>query len=136
MNIEQYEIDFLRDIENSFKKWLRKKSIRLPAKGVGNLYSLTIEEFLELDTIEIQDIFERRYERQLQYFFNDNYAKGKLIIFIAFICHLVLEENLGMFFPRIEPTGKHYGNWAIGYPHDEELLIFEKSKSITPANQF
>ena len=121
MNIEQYEIDFFRDIEKTFKKLLRKKGVRLPKKEVGNLYSLIVEDFLGLDTIEIQEIFEQRYTRQLQYYFNDNYAEDKIIIFIAFLSHLVLDENLGLFFPRIEPTGKHYGNWAIGYPRDKEF---------------
>lgn len=121
MNIEPYEIDFLRDIEKTFKQWLSNKDIQIPAKGVGNLYSLVIEEFLGLATVEIQEIFEQRYKRQLPYYFSDNYAKSKLIIFIALLCHLVLEENLGLFFPRIEPTGKHYGNWAVGYPRDEDF---------------
>lgn len=120
-NIEEYELKFVKAVIKEFNQWTKEKEIEIPTSVADDIYSAIIEDFLELDVIETQEIFEKRYNRLLRYYFNEYYKKDKLIIFISLICHLVLEENLTLFFPRLEPTGKHYGNWAKAYPKNEKL---------------
>ncbi|MCL4275798.1 MAG: hypothetical protein KJZ77_18145 [Anaerolineales bacterium] len=119
--LEQYEIDFAREVNRQFNQWVRNKDIQISSHRGSNLYSAIIEDFLQIDTLEVQEIFEKRYKSLLTYYFHDNYQKDKAIIFIVFLIHLVLEENLTLFYPRQEPTGKHYGHWANLFPKNEIL---------------
>jgi hypothetical protein len=122
----------LKKIKYAFENWTADGSYLSPLKEnkddynfdkfqVVDLFMSIINRFLYLDLSKVDDIYSKKYNQQLINFFIDNFHPEKVIFFVAFIIHLVLEENLGLFFLRLEPTGQYCGNWAIAYNRDDAL---------------
>ena len=119
MILEQYETKFLAELERNFSDCLSFRQVSLPISigvlGLSKCYSLIINEFLGLECAVIEAMFERRYQSKMYIYFINHYTPEKILIFLALVCHLVLEDNLSLFFRRFEITGKFFGNWAIGH---------------------
>lgn len=120
-----YEVEFLRELESTLAQWHLDENISLPAPrdsySLVGYYLSIIKRFLHLELQEVEQIYRTRYHSELIDFFADYYIPSKLFMFVAFLVHLVLEENITLFFPRIEITHKFFGNWAIAYTRDDEV---------------
>lgn len=129
--LEKYEVEFLRELESTLAQWHLDENISLPdprdSYKLVDYYLSIIKRFLHIELQEVEQIYRARYDSELINFFADYYIPSKLPMFVAFLVHLVLEENIGLFFPRVEITHKFFGNWAIGYTRDDEVgTLIEK----------
>ncbi|HUW94454.1 MAG TPA: hypothetical protein VMW58_01590 [Anaerolineae bacterium] len=123
--VEQYEVEFLRGLQRAFEQWCLIEGMSF--SGPSDEYDLVssylciIRRFLNLELEEVERLYTDKYGSELIRFFIDYYSPSKLHLFVALVVHLVLEEDISLFFPTIEITGRLCGNWAIGHARDDEV---------------
>lgn len=117
---DEYEVAFYRALRRKYRDWRSARRITLPSHDDGpyalvSFMRATIADFLELDVIEVDRLFRKRYHGELVSYFIEHYSPRKAPRFAAFVCHLVFEDDPSLFFSRIEVTGRICGNWAVGH---------------------
>jgi hypothetical protein len=128
LTTESYEVDFLKNLNFVFTKWLNDTCREMPLDTnetycIEEFYADIFKDFLGVDCGLLEELFKQKYKHELFPYFCDNFATNKNIIFLAFIIHLILNENLSLLV-SIKPKAYVCGNWAIGeFSTSSERLI-------------
>jgi hypothetical protein len=127
MLLPSYEIDFLRSLDGSYRQWLQESDAMPPEPGDDFEFEMiefiddAFTHLLRIDQSALEELYQRRYNDDPVGLAIKTYQPEKFVLFLAAMSHVAIEDDVRLWLPHIEITGRYYGNWATGHTQQDEV---------------
>jgi hypothetical protein len=119
------ESTFLNKTKAAFEDYLQSSGNTLPENCddylLVELLTDIFENFLCVDGLVVEELYNTKYNQNLINFLCNNYTKDSFVYFLMFIIHFIIEEQSSLLIRKFECTGTYFGHWATAYLYDNQI---------------